>query len=459
MAALDASDLRARVRGNVVTPEDEGYDAARTVYNAMIRRKPAAVVRVTDDADVMATVRFAREGGHPLAVRGGGHSVPGFGTCDDGIVVDLGSLRSVRVGPNARTVRVGGGALLGDVDHATNAFGLAVPAGFISTTGVGGLTLGGGIGYLSRRLGLTADNLLSADVITADGNRVTVSADEHPDLFWALHGGGGNFGIVTSFEFRLHPVDQIVGGPIFFGLDAAADVLDFYRRHFPAAPRELGGFFGFIVAPPLPFIPEERHGEPLCVLVVCWSGDPAEADRMLEPVRGAGPVVAEHVGSMPYPALQSAFDGLLPRGLRHYWKADFVRDLSDEALAAHLKHGPKVPNVNSAMHIYLMDGAVQDVGPEETAFARRDARFVVNIAGVWRDEADDDSNIGWVRDYYDAVHPHSGFEGGYTNFMAGDDERRVRANYGESYDRLAKIKRAWDPDNAFRLNQNVAPAG
>jgi len=459
MAGGIADKLSAQVRGEVLTAGHDGYDAARAVYNGMIDRRPEVIMRAQDEADVLATIRAAAEAGKTLAVRGGSHGVPGYGTVDGGVVLDLSALRNVNVDPGRRTARVGGGALLGDLDHATHAFGLATPAGFISTTGVGGLTLGGGFGYLSRRFGLTCDNLISARMATADGRLVTASDEENPDLFWAIRGGGGNFGVATSFEFRLHPVDQIVGGPIFFELDAAPDVMAFFRDHFSAAPRELGGFFGFQIAPPLPFIPEERHGETLCLLVVCWSGDPAKGEEVLKPIRAAGPVAAEMLGAMPYPVLQGAFDGLMRAGLRHYWKSDFVREVSDDAIAAHMEHGPKVPTVTSTMHIYLTDGAVQEVPADATAFSRRDADFIMNIPGSWENAADDEANTAWVKDYYAALHPFSGFDGGYTNFMAEDDETRVAENYGTGYDRLREIKRRWDPDNVFRLNQNVDPAG
>jgi FAD/FMN-containing dehydrogenase len=454
----DIATLDEQVRGEVIAPGDEGYDDAREVVNAMHQRRPAAILRAADDADVITGVRFARDNGLDLAVRGGGHSVPGYGTCDDGLVLDLGGIRYVRVDPDDRTARVGGGALLGDLDHASHAFGLATPAGFNSTTGVGGLTLGGGIGvYLSRKYGLTCDNLVSADVVTADGRRVTASADSNEDLFWALRGGGGNFGIVTSFEFRLHPVETVVGGPIFYELDAAPEVMRVFRDYTAEAPRELSGFFGFHIAPPLPFIPEDRHGDTLCAIVPSWSGATERAEEVLQPLRDAGPVVAEHVGPVPYPALQSAFDALLPPGLQQYWKSDFVADLTDEAIDVHMQHGPKVPYVSSAMHLYLIDGAVHDVGAEETAFPVRDARFSMNIAGLWPDPQDNEKNIAWVRDYYDAMHPYSGYEGGYVNFMAGDDQERLQANYGANYDRLKKIKARWDPDNLFHLNQNIKP--
>jgi FAD/FMN-containing dehydrogenase len=456
---LSLDTLRVGVRGAVIAPDDDGFDAARSVYNAMIDRHPAVIVRARDAADVIAAIRFAREHELALAVRGGGHSVPGYGTIDHGLVLDLGELRSVRVDPAARRAWVGGGAVLGDFDHATHAFGLATPAGFNSTTGVGGLTLGGGIGaYLSRKLGLTCDNLVSADLVTADGRFVTASARENPDLFWALRGGGGNFGVVTTFELALHPVRNIVGGPMFFDIASAADVMRAWRDVIATAPRELSGFFGFHIAPPLPFIPEARHGKPHAAIVACWSGPPKEAEKAFAPLRKSGKLVAEHVGEIPYPALQSAFDALLPRGLQQYWKADFVGELTDAAIAEHVKHGPKVPFLSSTMHLYPINGAVHDVAPDATAFACRDAQFACVIAGLWPDPADNEANTKWVRDYYAAIHPHSGYAGGYTNFMAADDQQRVRDNYGASYDRLAKLKKTWDPDNVFRLNQNVKPA-
>jgi len=456
-STISLDDLAPRLRGPAITPEDAAYDEVRAVYNAMHDCRPRVVVMAEDDLDVMATVNFARENGLDLAVRGGGHSTPGYGTCDDGVVLDLGRIRNVRVDARGRTARVGGGAKLGALDHATHAYGLAVPAGFVSTTGVGGLTLGGGIGYLNRKHGLTCDSLISADVITAAGERVTASRGENPDLFWALRGGGGNFGVVTAFEFALHPVRDIVGGPIFFEYEAAGDVMRAWSEHMKGAPRELGAFFGFHIAPPLPFLPEDRHGDHMCVLVTCWCGDPDDGEAAIEPLRNAGPVVGAHVGRMPYPALQSAFDALLPPGLYSYWKSDFAGDLGDEAIEVHLEHGRGVPNVHSGMHIYPIDGAVHDVEPDETAFGVRDARFAVNVVGLWPDDADTETNRGWVRDYYDAIHPYSGYEGGYTNFMDAEDQARVRENYGATYDRLAEVKATWDPGNLFRLNQNIVP--
>ena len=456
MAEFTMDQLREQVRGAVITADDEGYDQARRVYNAMIDRRPRVVVRAANAGDAATAVRFARANGLEVAVRGGSHSVPGFGTVDDGVVIDLGAMRGVRVDPGARTARAEGGATWGDFNAATYPYGLATTGGIISTTGVGGLTLGGGIGYLARGFGLSCDNLVSADVVTADGRILVANEDENADLFWALRGGGGNFGIVTSLEFRLHPVKDIYGGPMFFSLDDAGDVLRFYREFIQDAPEQFGGFPAYQIAPPLPFIPEDRHGEPFLAFVSCWAGPLEEGEQALKPLRDVAPVVAEHVGPMPYPALNSAFDGLVPPGLQHYWKANFVRTLSDEAIEAHLAHGPRVPVVNSTMHIYPINGAVHRVAPDATAFGHRDATFATVIAGMWPDPAQNDANTQWVRDYYGATAPHSE-PGGYVNFMADDDQDRVAANYGGNYDRLRTVKRVYDPDNVFHLNQNIAP--
>jgi FAD/FMN-containing dehydrogenase len=448
--------LRERVRGAVISRGEDGYDEARKVYNAMIDRRPLVVVRTANAGDVMAAVDFARESRLALAVRGGAHSVPGFGTCDDGVVIDLSAMRGVRVDPANRIARAEGGATWGDFNAATHAFGLATTGGIISTTGIAGLTLGGGIGYLDRGAGLSCDNLISADVVTADGQFLIASQRENADLFWALRGGGGNFGVVVSFEFQLHPVAQVYGGPMFFELDAAADLLQFYREFIADAPEQFGGFPGFQIAPPLPFIPEDRQGEPFALFVPCWSGPVEEGEKALKPLRDVAPTVAEMVGPMPYPALNSAFDPLLPPGLQHYWKANFVTELTDDAITAHLEHGPKLPAVNSTMHIYPINGACHRVAPDATAFAYRDANFATVIAGMWPDPADNDTGIQWVRDYYAATSPYSE-EGGYVNFMSDDDEDRVRANYRGNYDRLVDVKKRYDPDNLFHLNQNIAP--
>jgi FAD/FMN-containing dehydrogenase len=366
-------------------------------------------------------------------------------------------MRDVKVDQERSTARAGGGTTWGAFNDATHAYGLATTGGVVSTTGVGGLTLGGGIGYLARGVGLSCDNLISAEVVTADGQVVTASEAENDDLFWALRGGGGNFGVVTQFELRLHPVTEVYGGPLFFDRADAGAVLRTFREFIRDAPEQFGGFPAWQIAPPLPFIPEERHGETMLAFVACWAGPIEDGERALKSIRDAAPVVAEHVGTIPYPALNSAFDALYPPGgLQHYWKANFVRELTDEAIEAHLEHGPKVPVVNSTVHIYPINGACHRVASDDTAFAYRDATFATVIAGMWPDAADNDANIQWVRDYYDAVAPLSE-EGGYVNFMSGDDQDRIKANYGGNYDRLAELKRKYDPDNLFHLNQNIRP--
>ncbi|MCV2490975.1 FAD-binding oxidoreductase [Geodermatophilus sp. YIM 151500] len=449
--------LTRTVRGRVIDGSDPDYDDARAVYNAMHDRRPLAVVRCTDSADVMAVVAAARDTRVPLAVRGGGHSVPGFGTVDDGLVIDMSPMNGVRVDPARKVARVGGGATWGDVDHATYPFGLAAPGGVVSTTGVAGLTLGGGIGYLTRSAGLSIDNLLSADVVLADGRQVTASDYHNEELFWALRGGGGNFGVVTSFEFRLHQVGDVVGGPLFYDVDDATAVLQCYRSYIEEAPESLGCFFGWQIAPRLPFIPENRVGELFCVLVTCWNGPHEEAERVLRPLRDVAEVQAEQVASMPFPALQSAFDDLVPKGMQNYWKADFTSELTDEAIAAHVEHGKRTPSVHSSMHLHAINGAAQRVGADETAFGHRDKSFSPVIVGMWPDPADNEANTTWVRDYYAAIHPHSDGEGGYINFMSGDDDHRAAANYGANYERLSAVKAAYDPDNLFHVNQNITP--
>ena len=454
---IDVETLRSGIRGTVTGPSDPDYDTARTVRNGMIDRRPAVVVRAANAGDVMTAVRAAADNGLSVAVRGGAHSVPGFGTADGAVVVDMSAMRDVRVDPATRTARVGGGATWGDLNAATYPFGLATTGGIISTTGVGGLTLGGGIGYLARGLGLSLDNLVAADVVTADGTFHLASEKDDADLFWAISGGGGNFGVVTSFEFRLSPVTDVYGGPMFFELDRAGDLFRLYRELIADAPEQFGGFPAYQIAPPLPFIPEERHGKTHALFVACWAGDLDKGEQVLKPFRDLAPTVAELVGPMPYPALNAAFDDLYPVGLRHYWKASFATELTDEAIDAHVEHGSKVPAMTSTMHIYPINGACHRVEPDATAFAYRDASFATVIAGMWPDAEDDEQNTAWVRSYYDAIAPHSQ-EGGYINFMAEDDQDRIRQNYRGNYDRLQQVKRTYDPDNLFRHNQNIAPA-
>ncbi|HYT80015.1 MAG TPA: FAD-binding oxidoreductase, partial [Actinomycetota bacterium] len=431
-------ELRERASGEVITRDDPGYEEARKAYNAMIDRRPLVVVRCAGDGDVVTAVDFARENELDLAVRGGDHSVPGFGTCDDGVVADLSRMKQVTVDADTQTARAQGGTTWGIFNDATNAYGLATTGGIISTTGIGGLTLGGGIGYLARGAGLTCDNLLSAQVVTADGRTLTASENENEDLFWALRGGGGNFGVVTTFDYRLHPVKDIYGGPMLYELEDARTVLQFYRDFIADAPEEFGGFPAWQMAPPLPFIPEDRHGDMFCAFVPCWTGPMEQGESILKPFHDIAPVVAEHVGPMPYPALNAAFDALLPAGLQQYWKANFLTELSDEQIDAQIEWGPKAPTVNSTGHIYPINGAVHRVGSDETAFPYRNANFATVIAGAWPDPADNETNIKWVRDFYEASAAHAE-EGGYINFMAEDDQGRIKANYRRNYQRLVEI--------------------
>lgn len=449
--------LRPQLRGELIRPEDAGYDAARRVFNAMIDRYPNVIVRCADVADVMATVRFAHEHDLLLAVRGGGHNGGGLGVCDNGVVLDLSRLRGIRVDPAARTVRVEGGCTWGDVDHATHAFGLGTTSGIISTTGVGGLTLGGGIGHLARKCGLTIDNLLEADVVLADGTLVTASEREESDLYWAIRGGGGNFGVGTSFLFRLHPIDTVIAGPTVWPLERATDVMRWYREFIVAAPNDLNGFFAFLVIPPGPPFPESMHGEKMCGVVWCYTGPADRADAMFEPVRAFGSPALHAVGAMPYPALQSAFDALYPPGNYWYWRADFLTDLSDAAIAQHIAHAARLPTAQSTMHLYPIDGAAHAVGRNDTAFSYREANWAEVIVGVDPDPKNKTSIVDWTKSYFDAVHPWSA-GGAYVNFMMDEGDERVRATYRDNYPRLAEIKRRYDPDNLFRVNQNIRPA-
>ncbi|WP_116450020.1 FAD-binding oxidoreductase [Blastococcus litoris] len=448
--------LADRVAGPVIRPGDERYEEARRVYNGMIDARPAAIVRCATVDDVVAVVRLAADKGMELAVRGGGHSVPGFGTADGAVVADLSGLQSVEVDDGLRTAAAGGGTTWGRFNDVTAAHGLATTGGIIASTGIGGLTLGGGVGYLSRAHGLSCDNLLSARVVTADGEQLVASADDDADLFWALRGGGGNFGVVTEFTYRVHPIADVLVGLMFFELSDGAAVFRFFDDMLDEAPREYGGYPAMHLAPPLPFVPEARVGQPFAVVVSSWTGDLDEGQRFLDRFRQVAPPAAEMVAPMPYPALNALFDPLLPPGLQHYWKNAFVTELSGEAIAAHMEQGARMPAVTCAMHMYPMTGAVQDVPSDATAFGHRDARYVANIAGMWPEPADNERNIAWVRDYYAAIAPLSE-AGGYTNFASADDEQKAPENYGSNYRRLTELKRRYDPGNLFHLNQNIRP--
>jgi FAD/FMN-containing dehydrogenase len=443
--------------GQLIGPDDAGYEEARPVYNAMIDKRPALMARCAGPEDVVRAVGFAREHGLLLAVRGGGHNGAGLGTCEDGMVIDLSGLKEIHVDPAAGTVRVGGGCTWGEVDAATHAFGLATPSGIISTTGVGGLTLGGGLGHLTRAYGLAIDNLLAAEIVLASGERVRASAEEHPDLYWAIRGGGGNFGIVTSFTFRCHPVSTVVGGPTFWPIELGAEVLSVYRDFISDAPRELNGFFLFATVPPGPPFPEEIHLRQACGVVWCHTGSEEEAHRAMAPLMDALPAPLLHgVAPMPYPALQSAFDGLYPAGDQWYWRADFVEEVPDEAVELHARWGAALPSMQSTMHMYPIDGAAHDVGGEDTAWAYRHANWGTVYAGVDPDPANIAAIRDWSVGYQEALHPYSA-GGAYVNMMMDEGQDRVRASYRGNYDRLARIKATYDPENLLRVNQNIEP--
>lgn len=454
---IDINDLKKSFRGELIQPEDAGYDAACKVYNAMIHKRPGLIARCVDVSDVVSAVNFGRDKNLLVAVRGGGHNGGGLGTCDDGLVIDLSMIRYARVDPKNKTVRVGGGSTWGDVDHATHAFGLATPTGIISTTGVGGLSLGGGVGYLSRKCGLTIDNILEADIVLADGSFVTASAEENSDLYWAIRGGGGNFGVVTSFLFRLHVVRNIIGGPVFWELSKSAEVMRFYRDFIVNAPDEFNAFFAFLTVPPVPPFPEELHMKKMCGLVCHFSGPPNKADEVYAPIKSFGPPAMYGIGEMPHPALQSAFDALYPPGYQWYWRADFVNELTDKAIDKHIEYGSKLPSMFSTMHLYPIDGTTSRVKNSETAWSYRDSKWAEVIVGVDPDPANAEKITKWTKEYWEAVHPFSA-GGAYVNFMMDEGEDRVKASYKGNYPRLASIKKKYDPNNFFKVNQNIKPA-
>ncbi|HEY6056397.1 MAG TPA: FAD-binding oxidoreductase [Candidatus Limnocylindrales bacterium] len=453
-AALQA--LKGRFRGDLIGPDDSAYDQARRVQNGMIDKRPVLIARAVDAGDVIAAVAFGRDLGLAIAVRCGGHSGPGFGTIDDGLVIDLSRMRGVRVDPVERTARVDGGAQLGDVDHATHAFGLATPAGILSTTGVGGLTLGGGIGHLTRKLGLAIDNLIEADVVLASGELVRADEKTNSDLYWAIRGGGGNFGIVTSFLFRLHPVDTVIAGPVLYDLGQSEAVMRWWQDFIGQAPEELNGFFAFLTVPPAPPFPSELHMRKMAGVAWTYAGPADKADKVLAPVKAFGRPALVGLAPLPLPAWQAAFDALYPGGTQMYWRADFMNTFPDQAIALHAKHGALLPTLQSGMHVYPIDGAAARVGAGETAWSQRDVRFAQVVLGADADPA----NAGLIRDwtvtYSDALHPFSA-GGAYLNFIMDEGQERVRSTYRDNYDRLARIKGHYDPENVFHVNQNIRP--
>ena len=457
MTTIETTTLRDGMAGQVVTADDPGYDEARAIYNAMIDRRPAVIARCRSVADVRAALEYGRRSGLAIAVRGGGHNGGGLGSVDEGVVIDLSPLKAVSVDPATGAVRVGGGCVWGEVDAATGPHNLAVPTGIISSTGVGGLTLGGGHGYLARRHGLTIDNLLSAEMVLADGSQVTASATENPDLFWAIRGGGGNFGVVTSITAKLHPVNNVVAGPMFWSLESAPELMRWYRDFILNAPEELGGFFAFLTVPPAPPFPEELQMQKVAAVIWCWAGDPEKADEVLAEARSQPGLLMDGVQPMPLPALQSAFDPVFPPGEQWYWRADFVEEIPDEAIEQHVEYAAQLPSWKSTMHLYPIDGAVHRVGADETPWGYRNANWGQVIVGVDPDAANAKAISDWAIAYHEAPHPFSA-GGAYVNMMMDEGQERVKASYGANYDRLAKIKAEYDPGNIFHVNQNIRPA-
>jgi FAD/FMN-containing dehydrogenase len=455
MAISALEGLTAAVKGRVVEHGQAGYDEARALYNAMIDKHPAAIAYCVDEADVVGAVGFARERGLRLAVRCGGHNGAGLGSVDDGLVLDLSAMNNVTVDPAAKMVRAQGGALLQDVDRATHEHGFAVPAGIISTTGIGGLTLGGGVGHTTRGGGLTIDNLVAATVVLADGSIVQTDADHEPDLFWAIRGGGGNFGVVTSFSFRGYPVTTVQAGPVPYDLGDAAELLAWYRDFLPAQPDALTGFFAFLSIPPGPPFPEELHLRPVCGVVWCYSGE--DDSPALKEARSWGKPLLDGIAPVPLPAWNAAFDGVYPAGDQWYWRGEFVREIPDAAIEQHVAFGNALPTWKSTMHLYPSDGAAARVGSDETAWAHRDAVWTQVIVGVDPDPANAGAIRDWAVSYSDALKPYT-LGTGYVNFQMQETGDKVRAMYGPNYDRLARIKRRYDPENLFSVNQNIAPA-
>jgi FAD/FMN-containing dehydrogenase len=451
--------LEQTLRGRLIRPGDTDYDAARALYNGMIDKRPRLIARCVDAADVIACVNYARDHGLLVAIRGGGHSGPGLGSCDDGLVIDLSMMKGIRVDPASRTVRVDAGCTSGDVDHATHAFGLAIPFGIVSTTGVAGLTLGGGTGYLTRKHGLTIDNLLEADVVLADGSFVTASRNEHPDLFWALRGGGGNFGVVTSFLFQAHPVSIVYAGPIFWLATDAVPVMRAFRAFLANAPEDLGTFVGLKTVPSMDPFPREHWGKRACAVISSYNGPVEEGERVMSRLLEAVPApIFNWMSAMPFPAIQGLFDPLFPKGLQWYWNGDFVKQLSDEAIDTHVAQAAQAPSELCLMHLYPINGAVHRAARDATAWSVRDATFSMVIAGIDGEPAQAGALKTWGRSYWKAVHPFN-MEGAYVNFMMDDEAAgRVQASYGDNYARLAVIKARYDPKNLFRVNQNIEPA-
>lgn len=456
LASATVKEFGESLRGVIIEPQDKGYDDACKVYNGMISKRPRMFVYCKDVADVISSVNFARNNNLLLAVRSGGHNAGGLGICDDGLVIDLSAIKYTRVDPVAKTVVAGGGCTWGDIDHATHAFGMATPSGIIASTGVGGLTTGGGIGHLTRQCGLSIDNLLSVDIVLADGSFTTANASKNEDLFWAVRGGGGNFGVITAFTFKLHPIKTVYAGPMLWEMSETAEILKWYSKLIKKAPDELNGFFAFLTVPPGPPFPENLYLKKMCGIVWAYTGPMDKAEETFKPIREFRKPVLDLVGPLPHPVLQGMFDALYPTGYQWFWRADFVNELSDKAIEEHIRFGNALPTMLSTMHLYPINGAASRVKKEDTAWNYRDATWSMVIVGVDPDPANKEKLTDWAKQYWAALHPYSA-GGAYVNFMMEEGENRVKASYGENYERLVMIKNKYDPDNLFRVNQNIKP--
>jgi FAD/FMN-containing dehydrogenase len=450
------TEFRKSLRGSLLEPHDQGYEDARKVYNGMINKHPGMIAQCSDVADVMRSVNFARENHMPLSVRGGGHSGAGLGVGDDCLVVDLSRIKYTRVDPVARTVVAGGGCTLGDIDHATHVFGLATPLGINGTTGIGGLATGGGLGHLTRKYGLIIDNLLSVDMVLADGTFVKANEEQNQDLFWAVRGGGGNFGIVTAFTFKLHPVSTIYAGPMLYEMNETEAVLKWYRKFILEAPESINGFFAFLEVPDDPMFPEHLRQKKMCGIVWACTEPPEKAEELFKPIRAFRKPALDFVGPLPHPVLQSMFDAFYPPGLQMFWRSHYIKEIPDEAIKIHIRFGEALPTSLSTMHLYPVNGAVSRVGRKETPWNSRDVTWSMVIVGVDPDPANNQKITDWAKQYWEAIHPYSA-GGAYINFMMEEGDERVRATYGENYERLKEIKKKYDPDNLFRINQNIKP--
>lgn len=453
---IDTNDLKLKFDGQVIHPGDADYEESRKLYNGMIDKKPGMIVKCRSKHDIAAAIQFAREHDMEVSIRSGGHNGAGLGLCDDGLAIDLSLMKDIQVDTSMKTARIEAGCTLGEIDQKTHEYGLALPSGIISTTGIGGITLGGGLGYLSRKFGLTIDNMLEAEVILADGSIVTANRKENPDLFWALRGGGGNFGVVSSFLFQLHEIHTVYGGPMFWPIEKAKEAMKFYRELMFSADNDLYGFFAFLVVPPAEPFPEHLHNQTVCGVVWNYTGPKEKADEVFAPIRNFGPPILDFVGPIPMPALQSMFDIFYPPGLQWYWKADFFEDVSEDAMDQFINYGSDLPTGHSTMHLYPVDGKVHDVPNEATAWANRKAKWVAVMVGVDPDPANKDKITKWCKAYHNATHPYS-MGGAYVNFMMEEAQGRIESTYGENYKRLARIKKIYDPNNFFHINQNIKP--